>query len=68
MVEFKRLRWRIKWLSLKLSFYHALFTFGAYKVRVRLKSGVFSDSNISKICSQANPKVRVRLKLGCGLN
>ena len=53
----------IEWLSLKLFLYYVLFTFGAYKVRVRLKLGVFSDSNILKICPQANPKVRVRLKL-----
>ena len=53
----------IEWLSLKLFFYYVLFTFG---FRVRLKLGVFSDSNILKNCPQANSKVRVRL--GCGLN
>ena len=58
----------IKWLSLKLFIYYVLSKFGACKVMVRLNLGVFSDFNILKICPLANPKVRVRLKLGCGLN
>ena len=38
------------------------------KFRVRLKLGVFSNSNVLKMCPVVNPKVWVRLKLGCGLN
>ena len=38
------------------------------KVRVRLKLGFFSNSNRLGMCPVANPKGRVRLKLGCGLN
>ena len=38
------------------------------KVRVRLKLGFFSHSNILKMGPVVNPKVGVRLKLGCGLN
>ena len=34
------------------------------KVRVRLKLGFFSNSNILNICPVANQKVWVRLKLG----
>ena len=38
------------------------------KVRVRLKLGFFSNSKVLEMCPEGNPKVRVRLKLGCGLN
>ena len=38
------------------------------KVRVRLKLGFFSNSNVLKICPVVNPKVWVQLKLRCGLN
>ena len=38
------------------------------KVRVRLKLGFFSDANVLKNWPEVNPKVRLRLKLGCGLN
>ena len=48
MSLFKCITLIIKWLSLKLSFYDVLFTFGACKVRVQLKIGDFSDSNILK--------------------
>ena len=40
----------------------------SYRVRVLLKLVVFSNCNVLKICLKVNPKVRVRLKLGCGLN
>ena len=51
-----------------------LFTFitqiTCCKVRVRLELaiGVFSYSNILKMCPVVNPKVSVRLILGCCLN
>ena len=40
----------------------------SYKVRVRLKLGFLSDANALKNKPKLNPEVRVRLKLGCGLN
>ena len=35
---------------------------------MRLKLGFFSDANVLNYKPQVYPKVRVRLKLGCGLN
>ena len=52
-------------------FHCVLFTFkgnGSCKVRVRLILGFFSEANVLKHWPELNPKVRVRLKLGCGLN
>ena len=48
-----------------------LFTFYGFescKVKVPLKLGVFSDANVLKKWSDVNPKVGVRLKIGCSLN
>ena len=48
---------------------YATFTeLGRQKVRVRLKLGFFSDANVQKKWPEVNPKVGMRLKLGCGLN
>ena len=61
----------IKCLGLKRIFLLYLIYFWdiqSNKVWVRLKLGVFSNFNILKICPVVNPKVQVRLKLGCGLN
>ena len=52
-------------------FHYVLFTFkgnGGCKVRVRLILGVFSYANVLKNWPEVNSKVRVRLKLGCGLS
>ena len=38
------------------------------KVRVQLELGFFSEANVLKKRPGVNPKVRVRLKLRCGLN
>ena len=35
---------------------------------MRLKLGFFSDANVLSYKPHVDPKVRVRLKLGCGLN
>ena len=36
--------------------------------KVSVKLGVFSNSNVLKMCSEVNPKVELWLILGCGLN
>ena len=46
----------------------SLLRLESQKVRVRLKLGFFSEANVLKKRPEVNPKVRVRLKLGCGLN
>ena len=56
---------------IKLFFYYVFLEFRGIrscKVRVRLKLGVFSEANVLRNWPEVSSNVRVRLKLGCGLN
>ena len=46
----------------------SLLRLESQKGRVRLKLGFFFGADVLKKRPEKNPKVRVRLKLGCGLN